>query len=127
VAGDPARLARQITTLIEGGSAVGGERGDHRGSAQRLSNVLADAGLSARSWTSVEDPGRERVVAPIARASRARAQLAILAESDVTAEVAHRVARPRPADRRLLRRPRPGSYVVHRQHGVARYAGVTTG
>ena len=59
---------------------------------------------------------------------RPELKLAILAESDVTGRrVAHRVARPRarPTDG-FFDDLAPGSYVVHRQHGVARYAGVTT-
>ena len=52
----------------------------------------------------------------------------MLAESDVTGRRrAHRPARPRarPTDG-FFDDLAPGSYVVHRQHGVARYAGVTT-
>ena len=129
VAGDPARLARQITTLIEGGSAVVVSAAT-TGSAQRLSNVLADEGLSAPILDEPsKTPGVSVVVAPIAAGFAVpELKLAILAESDVTGRrVAHRVARPRarPTDG-FFDDLAPGSYVVHRQHGVARYAGVTT-
>src|ERR1039458_9716036 len=55
-------------------------------------------------------------------------KVAVLAESDITGRGSpHRRPRPRarPTDG-FFDDLAPGSYVVHRQHGLARYAGVTT-
>ena len=74
-------------------------------------------------------PGSRVVVAPISSGFvLPDLGLAVLAESDITGRrTPHRTARPRarPTDG-FFDDLAPGSYVVHRQHGVARYAGVTT-
>src|SRR5439155_839922 len=77
-------------------------------------------------------PGADSVVvAPLERGFvLPNVKLAVLAESDVTGRRrAHRQARPR--TRRtdatsVFEDLQPGDYVVHHQHGVARYAGMVT-
>ncbi len=129
VAGDAERLARQVRTLLDDGCSVTLCSGNPLG-ASRLSQVLADEGIDAAVVTEA-DPSRgvHVVVAPLtAGFVLPEAKLAVLAESDVTGRRApHRQARPRsrPADG-FFDDLGPGGYVVHRQHGVARYAGMTT-
>src|SRR5205823_596427 len=58
----------------------------------------------------------------------ANAKLAVLAESDVTGRRrAHRRPRPRRTDAQgFFEDLQPGDYVVHHQHGVAKYGGMVT-
>ncbi|HJR24174.1 MAG TPA: transcription-repair coupling factor, partial [Acidimicrobiales bacterium] len=91
---------------------------DGDGSAERLRDRLALEGVSA-----------EVVVAPLERGTVLRAdavKLAILAESDLTGRRrAHRRARPRRRDTEgFFDDLKVGDYVVHHQHGVARYGGM---
>jgi transcription-repair coupling factor (superfamily II helicase) len=129
VAGDAGRLARQVTTLAEDRSSVT-VCSATAGGAVRLAGVLAEEGVVAETAATAEaGPGIRVVAAPVATGFvLPQAKVAVLSESDVTGRrMPHRTARPRP-------RPTdgffddlaPGNYVVHRQHGVARYAGVTT-
>ncbi len=128
VAGDAARLAGQVRTLVEAGLSVTLCSGTPAG-ASRLSSVLADEGVVApltdRAGTGA---AAQVVVAPLgAGFVLPDARVAVLAESDVTGRRApHRQARPRarPTDG-FFDDLGPGGYVVHRQHGVARYAGMT--
>ncbi|MGH9091451.1 MAG: transcription-repair coupling factor, partial [Acidimicrobiales bacterium] len=129
VAGDASRLARQVTRLVEGGCSVTVCSGTPAGAA-RLAGVLAEEGVVAPTVAeAVPSPGVRVVAAPLASGFVAPgAAVAVLAESDVTGRRApHRAPRPRarPTDG-FFDDLAPGSYVVHRQHGVARYAGVTT-
>jgi len=83
-----------------------------------LRERLASEGVSA-----------EVVVAPLERGTVLRAEavkLAILAESDLTGRRrAHRRARPRRRDTEgFFDDLKVGDYVVHHQHGVARYGGM---
>jgi transcription-repair coupling factor (superfamily II helicase) len=129
VAGDAGRLARQVTSLVEEGCSVT-LCSATAGGAVRLAGVLAEEGVVAPTAAAAgPGPGIRVVAAPVATGFVVpQAGVAVLAEPDITGRrTPHRTARPRP-------RPtdgffddlEPGSYVVHRQHGVARYAGVTT-
>ena len=129
VAGDAGRLARQVTSLAEERLSVT-LCSATAGGAARLTGVLAEEGVTAQAAVTADAGSGIRVVAaPVATGFVVpHAGVAVLSESDVTGRrTPHRTARPRP-------RPTdgffddlaPGSYVVHRQHGVARYAGVTT-
>ncbi|HEY1732995.1 MAG TPA: CarD family transcriptional regulator, partial [Acidimicrobiales bacterium] len=129
VAGDPSRLASQVTGLVDGGYSVTLCSPTDAG-AGRLSTVLAEEGVVAPlSSEAVGSPGVRVVAAPLgAGFAVPDARVAVLSESDVTGRrTPHRPARPRarPTDG-FFDDLAPGSYVVHRQHGVARYAGVTT-
>ena len=128
-AGDPAHLASQVGELVAQGYSVTLCSAVPAGT-ERLSAVLGQEGISA--------PVREAAAAtPGARVVESSLQLgfvlpeakvAVLSESDVTGRrVPHRRARPRarPADG-FFDDLAPGSYVVHRQHGVARFSGVTS-
>ncbi|MGH8980916.1 MAG: transcription-repair coupling factor, partial [Acidimicrobiales bacterium] len=129
VAGDPDRLARQVRTLLDDGCSVTLCSSSALG-ASRLSQVLADEGIGAPVAAQADPaPGAHVVVASLSAGFvLPEAKLAVLAESDVTGRRApHRQARPRarPTDG-FFDDLGPGGYVVHRQHGVARYAGMTT-
>ena len=129
VAGDASRLARQVRTLVEDGFSVTLCAASPPG-AVRLAGVLGDEGIAASVAERAESrAGTRVVVAPLSSGfCLPDSHVAVLAESDVTGRrVAHRRARPRtrPTDG-FFDDLGPGGYVVHRQHGVARYAGMTT-
>ena len=89
---------------------------DGEGSAGRLSELLANEGVTA-----------EVVVRPLQRGCLLRSvRLAVLAEPDLTGRRRpHRPARARRRDaERFFDDLKPGAYVVHHQHGVARYGGM---
>ena len=115
VVGDGSGLLTRLTGLsAEGYRIVVGADGE--GSAQRLRDLLAGEGVTA-----------EVVVAPLERGAVLRSvHLAVLAESDLTGRRrAHRRARPRRRDAEgFFDDLKVGDYVVHHQHGVARYAGM---
>jgi len=91
---------------------------DGAGSAQRLKQRFVDAGVT---------PGAT-VVAPLERGFiLPKVRLAVIAEPDVTGRRrAHRAARaPKKRDAAgFFEDLKPGDYVVHHHHGVARYAGM---
>jgi len=129
VAGDAARLAAQVTALVADGYSVT-LCVPSAGGAERLSGVLGDQGVVAPVAGAADPgPGARVVVAPLANGFIVPgAKVAVLSESDVSGRrTPHRRARPRarPTDG-FFDDLAPGSYVVHRQHGVARYAGTTT-
>jgi len=100
------------------------------GGAARLSDILAEEGVIVQAAAAASaSPGARVVVSPLASGFVVpEAKVAVISESDVTGRrTVHRKARPRarPTDG-FFDDLAPGSYVVHRQHGVARYAGVTT-
>jgi len=115
VVGDGSGLLSRLRQLqAEGYHIVVGADGD--GSAQRLRDLLASEGVSA-----------EVSVAPLERGAVLRSiKLAVLAESDLTGRRrAHRRARPRRRDAEgFFDDLKVGDYVVHHQHGVARYGGM---
>src|SRR5204863_410231 len=109
-----------------------GATSDGKGSGARVAATLRDNGLSFPLIEEGEDvdltnPGGQVVVAPLERGFvLANAKLAVLAESDVTGRRrAHRRPRPRRTDAQgFFEDLQPGDYVVHHQHGVARYGGM---
>ncbi len=136
VLGDASGLARRLGELARSGNTVV-VCADGAGSAERLRTVLeaeglqpdlvgppgADGGEDAR----LRRPGVHVVVAPLDRGAHLPgSRLAILAEPDITGRRRpHRVARPRPrAVEGFFDDLKPGDFVVHHVHGVARFAGL---
>jgi transcription-repair coupling factor (superfamily II helicase) len=117
VVGDGSGLIQRLVRLQgDGFRIVVGADGD--GSADRLRERLATEGVSA-----------EVLVAPLERGTVLRAdgvKLAVLAESDLTGRRrAHRPARARRRDAEAFFDDlKVGDFVVHHQHGVARYGGM---
>jgi transcription-repair coupling factor (superfamily II helicase) len=129
VAGDASRLARQVNTLVTEGYSVTLCASTPSG-AERLARVLADEGVIVPVAEVASAAAGVRILAaPIATGFIVPSvKVAVISEADITGRRAsHRKARPRarPADG-FFDDLAPGNYVVHRQHGVARYAGVTT-
>jgi transcription-repair coupling factor (superfamily II helicase) len=143
VFGDRARLAGRLTQLASEGYSVT-VCAEGPGSAARLAEVLAAEGLTAPVLPGADgaqadghgepddalvSPGVRVVVASLDRGFVVPgARVAVLAEADVTGRRSpHRRARARarPVDG-FFDDLAPGDYVVHRQHGVARYAGMVT-
>lgn len=104
---------------------------DNRASINRLQQVIADQGveLSLDPDATFSD-GRNAhiVVAPLAQgAVFPSLKLAVLSEPELTGRRrSHRRQRRRAQRSADLDDLKPGSYVVHRQHGVARYGGMET-
>jgi transcription-repair coupling factor (superfamily II helicase) len=136
VHGDRARLAARLGALAEEGYSVT-VCAEGAGSAERLAAVLGEEGLSVPVLADGADgagddlagPGIRVVVAPLERGFVVpSAKVAVLAEADVTGRRrAHRPARARArAVDGFFDDLAPGDYVVHRQHGVARFKGMVT-
>ena len=135
ILGDGSKLAGQVSALVGDGYSVV-LCSSTAGGAERLSGILAEEGLTVpvapdRPGGSLDltAPGARIVVAPVDRGFvLPGARVAVLAESDVTGRRRpHRQARTRarPVDG-FFDDLAPGSYVVHRQHGVAKYGGMVT-
>ena len=142
VHGDRALLAARLSELMSSGYSVT-VCAEGAGSASRLANVLAEEGMvvpvvafdaaaadgDTGPGPDLSRPGLRIVVAPLERGVVVpSAKVAILAEADFTGRRrAHRPARARarPTDG-FFDDLAPGDYVVHRQHGVARYTGMVT-
>jgi transcription-repair coupling factor (superfamily II helicase) len=132
VVGDSEALAKRLTALRADGYRVL-LAAEGRGSADRLAQVLADEGVVVDIVTAVPDrsplldtPGARIVVAPLDRGAVVPgAKLALVAEADLTGR--RRVHRtPRGAKRATdyYEGLAAGDYVVHRQHGIGRFAGM---
>ena len=113
----PSAVVRQLAELPADGYRIV-VAADGEGSAARLRELLAQ-------------PRRRRRASRSRRSSAAAScpaiKLAVLAEHDLTGRRrAHRAARrPRAATRQgFFDDLKPGDYVVHHQHGVARYGGM---
>ena len=96
-----------------------------------MASILGEEGLAAPVLDGgppdLSAPGVRIVIQPLeAGFVLPSARLAVLAEADVTGRRrAHRQARPRARPQEgFFDDLAPGSYVVHHQHGVARYAGM---
>ena len=115
VVGDGSALLQRLAKMQgDGYQIVVGADGE--GSAARLRELLAGEGVTA-----------EVVVQPLERGCVIRSvQVAVLAEPDLTGRRrAHRAARPRRRDAEgFFDDLKPGDFVVHHQHGVARYGGM---
>jgi len=127
--GDAERLATQLRELVSAKYTVLA-LGATEQSARRLAEVLAGEGLEAPVVShATDDVGLSVLSAPLTRGFiLTDVRLAVLTESDITGRrTPHRAVRPQQRvtdgffDDLAI-----GSYVVHRQHGVARFAGVTT-
>ena len=129
VAGDPARLASGVTALVSQGYTVTLCAATPAG-AGRLSAALADEGVHAQVLGAAPGTAGVCVVAAPLHSGfiLPEAKAAVLSETDVTGRrVPHRRARPRArAADGFFDDLEAGSFVVHRQHGVARFEGVTT-
>jgi transcription-repair coupling factor (superfamily II helicase) len=131
VVGDMTPTVDQIRGLLGKGYrvvvAADGEAG-----AARLAGLLSDHGVELAATTSATDltePGGYIVAVPLERgAVMPELKLAVLAETDLTGRRrTHRRARTRRRDaQRFFDDLREGSYVVHQQHGVARFGGMVT-
>ncbi len=130
VMGDADRLTRQVADLVgKGYQLVVAAEG--KGSAARLASLLREGGVAL---TVVDEGaplraagGSRIVVQPLERGFvLPQVKLAVLVESDVTGRRrAHRAPRPRRTDAQgFFDDLNPGDYVVHHQHGVARYGGM---
>ncbi|HEY1827897.1 MAG TPA: transcription-repair coupling factor, partial [Acidimicrobiales bacterium] len=129
VAGDSATLAGQVRDLVADGYSVTLCAATDLGAA-RVSALLADEGVVAE--VALEATGRSGavvVVAPIASGFvLPDCKVAVISETDITGRrLPHRKARPRArATDGFFDDLAVGSFVVHRQHGVARFDGVTS-
>jgi transcription-repair coupling factor (superfamily II helicase) len=131
VHGDREALAAQLGRLEADGYAVTVCVGSE-GAANRLIGVLEEVGIAARfeiTAKALSVPGIHVTVSPLDQGFIvAGSKVAILTEHDMTGRrTSHRApkARARPTDG-FFDDLAPGDYVVHRQHGVARYAGMVT-
>ena len=119
VVGDGDRLTKQLTELRNQGYKVV-VCADGAGTAARIEANFRDAGVT----------GLDMQIQPLERGFiLPTIKLAVLAESDVTGRRrAHRRARPRTraATEGFFDDLKKGDYVVHHQHGVARYGGMVT-
>ena len=137
VVGDASRLLSRLGSLARSGFRIV-VCADGPGSAERVGAALREAGLIVRARmdptaelaATEPEPGITLVVAPLERGFVLNAaKVAVLAESDVTGRRrAHRRprVRQRSIDSGFFDDLKPGDYVVHHQHGVARYAGMVT-
>ncbi len=129
IASDPAALAAEVRRLRQSISSVTLCAGVPE-TASRLLEALVAQGVEATVAEEASlQPGTRVVTAPLGQGfSLPELDVAVLAESDVTGRrVPHRRPRPRarPTDG-FFDDLAPGGFVVHRQHGIARYAGMTT-
>ncbi|HUD70296.1 MAG TPA: transcription-repair coupling factor [Acidimicrobiales bacterium] len=125
--GDPARLASALASAPKGTTAI--VCAQSAASASHLAGQLAAEGVTALITDAVV-PGalNVMVIGLSAGCAAPGAGFAVWADVDVTGRRAvHRAPRPRSrAVDGFFDDLAPGSFVVHRHHGVARFAGVTT-
>jgi transcription-repair coupling factor (superfamily II helicase) len=140
ILGDGNKMAAQVASLVGSGYSVV-LCSSTAGGAERLSGILAEEGVTVPvvgdggegagtdGIIDLSVPGAKIVVAAVDRGFvLPGAKVAVLTESDVTGRRRpHRQARTRarPVDG-FFDDLAPGSYVVHRQHGVAKYGGMVT-
>ena len=130
--GDPSAPVTQVSRLLAEGYRVR-VAADGAGSANRSAALLREHGVDLPvaaggdgGFGGVSDPAGCVVVAPIQRGFvLPDARLAVLGEADLTGRRrAHRRSRPRQSSAQELDDLAAGDYVVHRHHGVGRYAGM---
>ncbi len=128
--GDDGPVGRIASLLASGYRVVVGA--DGAGSAGRLAANIADHGVELTpvdGGPDLVEPGGRIVIAGIERSVvLPEPGLAVIGESDLTGRRrTHRPPRrPRGDAQRFFDDLEPGDHVVHRQHGVARYAGMVT-
>jgi len=127
---EPGRLPRRLRELLADGYQVV-IAADGAGSAARISASLAEEGVSfpvlESSPPDAPFPSAAIVLQTLERGFVIPSvKLAVLAEHDVTGRRrAHRRPRPRRTDaQRFFEDLQVGDFVVHYQHGVARYGGM---
>ena len=129
VLGDDEKFADQVTELLTAKISVTIAAATPAG-VRRLSDVLIAQGLDPLERNvATAGPGLEVVLAPVGRGFIAEeAGVALITEADLTGRrLAHKAARARPKNvDGFFDDLAIGSYVVHRQHGIARFSGVTT-
>ncbi len=129
VTGDAGPTVERIRELLANGYRVI-VTADTPASAERLSGLLADAGAAlstAPAGTDLSAPGGHIVSASLERGAIVPGlSLAVLSEADLTGRRrTHRRSRARRRDPvKFFEDLREGSYVVHQQHGVARFDGM---
>ncbi len=130
--GDPSAPVEQVSRLLAEGYTVR-VAADGAGSATRSAALLREHGVDLPVNTGGDaglrgssDLSGSVVVAPIQRGFvLPDARLAVLGEADLTGRRrAHRRSRPRQSSAQELDDLAAGDYVVHRHHGVGRYAGM---
>ncbi|MGQ0744668.1 MAG: transcription-repair coupling factor [Acidimicrobiales bacterium] len=140
VVGDPGRIGARVAQLVaDGYEVVVAAEGE--ASANRLADQLADSGVrlplkpgtaprGAAGATPAAAGGGSRIIAQGLERGviLAEPKLAVLCEGDLTGRRrSHRVVRPaRREAQRFVDDLAPGDYVVHQQHGVARYGGIVS-
>jgi transcription-repair coupling factor (superfamily II helicase) len=124
VYGDGTRLTNHVTDLLAKGYRLV-VAADGQGSAARIAETFQDSGVAL---TVGPGPGESGIVIePLERGFiLPDIKLAVLVEGDITGRRrVHRRPRPRRTDAAgFFDDLKPGDYVVHHQHGVARYAGM---
>ena len=131
VVGDMTPTVAQIQGLLAKGYRVV-VAADGAASADRLSALLSDHGVELAPATADSDltqPRGHLVSVALERgAVLPELKLAVLAETDLTGRRrTHRRAKARKRDaQKFFDDLREGSYVVHQQHGVARFGGMVT-
>ena len=122
VVGDGAGLVEQLTELL-GRRLPGRGRRRRRGLGRTASRRERARAADGRSTPD----DRRRRAARAAASSCPRVKLAVLAEADLTGRRRAHRRRPAPPDATapgFFDDLKPGDYVVHHQHGVARYGGM---
>ena len=129
VTGDAIRLAAVVSGLAAEGMTVVA-LGAQEASARRLAEVLSAEKVDTEVVrVAPSTPGVSVAAAGLSRGViLPSARLALLAEPDITGRrIPHRTARPQQrAAEGFFDDLAVGSFVVHRQHGIARFSGVTT-
>jgi transcription-repair coupling factor (superfamily II helicase) len=131
VHGDRSALAVQLGRLVADGYAVT-VCVAARAAAERMIDLLAEEGVVASFEQDDEGLAKPGIHVSVAQLDQGfvvhDSKVAVLTEHDMTGRRrAHRTpkARARPTDG-FFDDLAPGAYVVHRQHGVARYGGMVT-
>jgi len=131
VVGDMTPTVTQVQGLLSKGYRIV-VAADGAASAERLSALLSDHGVelaAASADTDLTQPRGHLVSVGLERgAVMPDLKLAVLAETDLTGRRrTHRRARARKRDaQKFFDDLHEGSFVVHQQHGVARFGGMVT-